>query len=172
MSAYPQNRSVTVPLTNEHKSPIPDIVGLGGALAGLGGGIAMAIVGWMIALASGTDVWESAKLIAGAIGGSPNVAPGFEAGPVLLGTLMHLGFSAAMGALFGIVFRRVFRLPSSFGVPVVSGLVYGLAIWFFAYFMILPAMNSGLLNVYAPSFVIQNLTYGVVLGMIYSYLRP
>jgi hypothetical protein len=172
MSAYSEKRGVRVPLTNEHKSPIPDIWGLGGALAGLGGGIAMALVGLFLALATGADVWAAPKLIAGALGGSPTVAAGFEAGPVVLGTIMHLAFSMGMGALFGIVFRRIFRLPSSFGVPIVSGLVYGLAIWFVAYFMVLPILNSGLLQVYAPGFVIQNLTYGVVLGLIYSYLRP
>ncbi len=172
MEVGAENRSLNLPLSNARQSPIPDIVGLGGALAGLGGGIAMALVGGIIALSSATDIWQTSKLIAGAIGGSPIVAPGFDAGPVILGTLMHIAFSMIMGALFGIVFRRTLKLPSGFGLPIVGGLIYGLAIWFVAYFMVLPALNSGLLQVYAPAFIIQNLTYGVVLGLIYTYLRP
>ena len=172
MEAQAEKRSLNLRLTDARKSPIPDIVGLDGALAGLGGGIAMALVGWLISLSSGSDIWQTPKLIAGAIGGSSTVAPGFEAGPVLLGTIMHFAFSMIMGALFGIVFRRALHLPSSFGLPIVGGLIYGLALWFIAYFMVLPALNSGLLSVYAPAFIIQNLTYGIVLGIIYTYLRP
>jgi hypothetical protein len=172
MEARFENRTLTVPGTPVRTSPLPDIVGLGGAVAGIGGGIAMALVGALIALATGTDVWLAPKLIASAIGGSANVSPGFELGPVALGSLLHLINSALLGALFGIVVRRIFKLPSSFGIPLVSGLIYGLAIWFVAYFMVLPILNPGLSAVYAPAFIIQNLTYGVVLGILYSYLRP
>jgi hypothetical protein len=172
MEARFENRTLSVPVAPARTSPLPDIVGLGGAVAGLIGGVAMALVGVMIALATGTDIWQAPKLIANAIGGTPNVSPGFEAGPVLLGSLMHLLTAALFGALFGIVFRRTFNLPSSFGIPLVSGLIYGLGIWFVDYFMVLPMLNPGLSAVYSPAFVIQNLTYGVVLGIAYSYLRP
>jgi hypothetical protein len=160
------------PPEEQRVSPLPDVIGLGGAIAGIGGGIAMAIVGWLIALATGTDVWLTPKLIAVAAGGPEVVRPGFELGPVFAGTIMHLIASAVLGAIFGIVTRRIMRLPSGFGIPLVSGFIYALAVWFVAYFMVLPFMNPALLTIYAPAFLIQNLTFGVVMGMIYAYLRP
>jgi hypothetical protein len=154
-------------------SPLPDVVGLGGAVAGVVGGLAMALVGMLLALAMGQDVWTTPKTIAAVLSGdSSPIAPGFALGPVLVGSLVHLVTSAGLGAIFGIVTRRTLKLPSSFGLPVVSGLIYSLAIWLVAYFIFLPSMNTVLLDIYAPAFIIQNIVYGIVLGVTYSYLRP
>ena len=90
-------------------SPLPDIVGLGGAVAGLGGGLAMALVGALIARSMGQDIWLQARRIASVVYGQPVIVQaGFDAGPVLVGTLILLIISAALGALFGIITRRLF----------------------------------------------------------------
>src|SRR5215813_8470395 len=110
--------STTSPTIRPAVSPLPDIIGLGGAVAGLGGGVAMAIVGAIISASLGGDIWLEAKQIAAVVYGPSAVAqPGFVAGPVLVGTLLHLIVSAAFGALFGIVTRRVIGLTSEFGTP-------------------------------------------------------
>src|SRR5262249_57673042 len=88
-------------------SPLPDVVGLGGALAGLAGGVAMAVVAALMAGAMGEDIWQEVKRIAAIVYGPAAVAaPGFAIGPVLVGTLIHLIVSALLGAIFGIVMRR------------------------------------------------------------------
>ncbi len=98
--------------------------------------------------------------------------PGFVAGPVLLGTLLHLLVSAAFGAIFGIVTRRVLHLTSDFGTLLMAGVIYGMLIWVVGYFVVLPLFNPALLQTYAPAFVIQHLIYGAVTGLIYTWLRP
>lgn len=153
-------------------SPLPNIIGLGGALAGLAGGLAMAIVGAIISLVLNGDIWLEAKQIASVVYGTSVNRPGFEAGPVLVGTIIHLTISAGLGAAYGIVLRRVLKLPSDVGVPLVAGLIYGLMIWFVAYFVVLPSANPSLLQTYAPAFVVQHLVYGLVTGLVYSLLRP
>ena len=82
--------STSSPAVRPAVSPLPDIVGLGGAVAGLGGGLAMAIVGAIISASLDGDIWLEAKQIAGVVYG-PAVAaqPGFAAGPVIVGTLLH-----------------------------------------------------------------------------------
>jgi len=37
---------------------LPDVIGLGGALAGLAGGLAMAVVAALIAASMGQDIWH------------------------------------------------------------------------------------------------------------------
>ena len=166
------NRSTTLP-TIERQSVLPDIAGLGGAIAGLIGGLAMALAGFLMALASGEDIWYAPKQIAAAFVSTPlSEQPGFVLWPVVAGSLMHLLFSVVLGAVFGIVTRRLLHLPSRFGIPVVTGLIYGLTIWLIAYFVFLPVMNPQLLHIYAPIFIIQHIVYGVVLGATYSLLRP
>jgi len=154
-------------------SPLPDIVGLGGALAGLGGGIAMAVAGAIISGSLGGDIWLESKQIAATVLG-PSVAaqPGFVPGPVLLGTLLHLIASAALGALFSIITRRLLHLTSEFGTPLLTGLIYGMLIWLVGYFVVLPLLNPLLLETYAPAFIVQHLIYGAVTGLLYTWLRP
>ena len=165
--------STSSPTLRPSVSPLPDIVGLGGAVAGLGGGLAMALVGAAIAAWMGHDIWLEAKQIAAVIYGPAAAAqPGFVAGPVIVGSLLHLIVSALCGAVFGIVTRRMLHLTSDFGTPVLAGLIYGLLLWMVAYFVILPIANPLLLNSYAPAFLIQHVVYGAVTGMLYTWLRP
>jgi hypothetical protein len=154
-------------------SPIPNVIGLGGAIAGLAGGVAMAVVAALLSASLGQDIWHEPKRIAVIVyGPSALAASGFDPGPVLVGTLIHLLVSALLGAIFGIVTRRWLHLTSDFGTPVMAGLVYGLLIWMVAYFVALPLLNPSLLEVYTPAFIIQHVAYGVVLGLVYMWLRP
>ena len=163
----------TTPRAMRQVSPLPDVIGLGGALAGLGGGVAMAIVAALLSAAMGHDIWRQPKLIAAMLYG-PSVAQeaGFVAGPVLLGTLIHLVVAAALGAVFGIVTRRWLHLTSDFWAPVLAGLLYGLIIWLVAFYVVLPILDPLLLEMYTPAFIIQHLAYGLVTGLLYMWLRP
>jgi hypothetical protein len=165
--------STSSPSMRPAVSPLPDIVGLGGALAGLGGGLAMALVGAALTASLGNDIWHEAKQISAVIYGPAVVAqPGFVAGPVIVGSLLHLIVSAICGAIFGIVTRRVLHLTSDFGTPVLAGLIYGLLLWMVAYFAVLPIVNPLLLDSYTPAFIIQHVVYGAVTGILYTWLRP
>lgn len=165
--------STTSPAVRSAASPLPDIVGLGGAIAGLIGGLAMAIVGAIISASLGGDIWLEAKQIAAVVYGPAAAAqPGFAAGPVLVGTLLHLIVSTALGALFSIVTRRIFHLTSEFGTLLMAGLIYGMLIWLVSYFAVLPLINPLLRETYAPGFIVQHLVYGAVTGLVYTWLRP
>jgi Family of unknown function (DUF6789) len=166
--------SSLAPTTRAANSPLPDIVGLGGALAGLAGGLAMAIVAALVSLVRGQDIWLEAKEIATVVLGSQQARqPGFIAMPILVGTLIHLIISTLLGALFGIVTRRIFRLTSDFGTPLLAGLIYGMLVWFVTYFFVLPIIDPLLReSTYAPAFIIQHIVYGSVTGLCYTWLRP
>ncbi len=165
--------SHSTPAPQSAVSPLPDVIGLGGALAGLAGGLVMAVVAALISASMGQDIWHESKRIAAIVyGPSALAASGFDLGPVLTGSLIHLLVSALLGAIFGIVTRRWLHLTSDFGTPVMAGLVYGLLIWMAAYFVVLPLLNPALLDVYTPAFIIQHVAYGVVLGLVYMWLRP
>jgi hypothetical protein len=166
--------STSSPLKSRTTAPaLPDVVGLGGALAGLAGGVAMALVAALLAASMGQDIWHESKRIAAIVyGPAALAAPGFDLGPVLVGSLIHLVVSALLGALFAIITRRWLHLTSDFGTPVLAGLIYGLMIWMVAYFVALPVLNPALLDVYAPAFIIQHVAYGIVTGLVYMWLRP
>ncbi|MBC8162785.1 MAG: hypothetical protein H7Z42_16360 [Roseiflexaceae bacterium] len=154
------------------RSWLPDVIGLGGAIAGLAGGAAMALVGVLTSLILGGNIWIEPKAIAAPFFGPTVMRPGFEFGPVLVGTILHFATAALLGAIYSIVTRRILKLPSDIGVPVLAGLIYGFFIWAVAYFLLLPLVNTFLRAQYAPAFIMQHLVYGVVLGLVYATLRP
>ena len=96
-----------------------------GAVAGLCGGVAMALA--MMALSAGVrqSVWSMPQRLAGII-----LGPGVKergAVPIALGLAMHAVFSIGFGVLFALV---VNRLTHEFWM---TGLAYGLTLWVFNY---------------------------------------
>ncbi len=161
------------PVERRAVAPLPDTIGPAGALAGLGGGLAMALIGALLTHALDQDRWLQLKVIASMVLGSAATAQsGFVAGPVLLGALIHLAVAALLGALFEIGMRRIARLPSDYGIPEVAGLAYGVLIWMMAFFIVIPVVSPLLLQIYAPALIIQHLVYGAITGLLYSLLRP
>ena len=95
--------STSSPAVRPAVSPLPDIVGLGGAIAGLGGGLAMAVAGAIISASLNGDIWLEAKQIAGVLYGPAAAAqPGFVAGPVIVGWV-----SASFGLRLGLLFLAI-----------------------------------------------------------------
>jgi hypothetical protein len=160
-------------ITRRTVAPLPDIMGLAGALAGLGGGLAMTLIGALLTQALDQDHWLQLKLIASVVLG-PAVAAqlGFVAGPIIIGALIQLGLSALLGSIFEFLMRRIARRPSAYGLAEVAGLAYGLLIWLMAFFVVIPMLIPLLRQIYEPALIIQHLVYGAVTGLLYSMLRP
>ena len=157
------------------KRTLPDVIGLGGAVAGFLAGAVMVVISPLLSMLSGISIWEPPKLIAAALLGSSAVSePGFILGPVLLGTLIHFVVSIALGFMFGVVSHRILHMTTDFGMPVYAGLCYGLLIFFVAYFVILPQVNPTLLEsgTGMGPVIAQNLVFGVSLGIFYMLVRP
>ena len=149
------------------------MIGLAGALAGLGGGFAMTLISALLTHALDQDHWLQLKVIASLVLGSAATAQlGFVAGPIIIGVLIQLGLATALGALFELLMRRIARRRSNAGLPEVAGLVYGLLIGLVAFFGVIPMLVPLLLQIYAPALLIQHLVYGAVTGLLYSMLRP
>jgi hypothetical protein len=161
------------PAARRALKPLPDIIGVAGAIAGLGGGLAMLLIGALLTHALDQDLWLQLRIIAGLVLG-PAVATeaGFAAQPILVGGLIHLAAAALLGALFEVALRQFARRYTNDATPEVAGLVYGLLIWLVAFFGVIPAVSPLLLQIYEPALIIQHLVYGAVTGLLFSMLRP
>ncbi len=152
---------------------LPNIMGLGGAVAGFLAGIVMIVLSPLLSLLTGISIWLPPKLIAATVLG-PAVAntPGFAFGPVVIGGALHLVTSVVLGLIFGIVFNRVFHVTTDFGTPLLLGLVYGLLIFVLAYAVVLPVLNPMLASSWLAPLIAQNMVFGICLGGFYTLLRP
>ncbi len=159
--------------TRRRLLPLPDVAGLGGAIAGFLAGLVMIGISPLLSLLTGISIWEPPRLIAATLLG-PEVATesGFAFTPVLTGTLLHMAVSVGLGLIFGIVFRRVFHMTTEFGTPMLFGLCYGLLIFLVGYAFLLPAINPLVRDSYLMPLIVQNMVFGVCLGMFYLWLRP
>ena len=152
---------------------LPNIMGLGGAVAGFLAGIVMIVLSPVLSLLTGIGIWVPPKMIAATVLG-PSVAetPGFELVPVMVGGGLHLVTSVVLGLIFGLVFNRVFHVTTDFGTPLLLGLCYGLLIFVLAYAVILPVINPMLGSSWVAPLIAQNMVFGICLGGFYTLLRP
>ena len=152
-------------------------IGLAGAVAGLVAGLVMAVYAIIASatfLGQGffTPLYGIASPIIGpeAMGTSMKQGVYFDFGPALLGVIVHLLWSAFYGIIFGLIVAAA-RLRG--GLAFVAGLVYGLLVFLFMSYVILPIVGVGGMPgmVGYPSFIAEHLLFGAVLGL-WPVLRP
>ena len=129
---------------------------LDGLIAGFGAGIVMALYVVLAGLLSGDGPAQALSRF------DPSATPS----PVT-GTTVHLAVASIYGLLFGLISRWVARrrrLNALF-----SGLVYGLLIFVFAQFVILPSTTTALRELSAIHFAVAHAIYGLSLGFLFSH---
>ena len=154
-------------------STLPHVMRGGGISAGLGGGLAMMIVEGSVAGLFWDDRWLYPNVLAAVVdrpGASAQLNLG--GGPLFLGLAIHFLLAALFGAIFDIVYHRMLRLTTDFGLPMYSGLAYGVWLWVANYYVVLPALGAGLPETYAAPFLLQHLIYGSTTGLLYIWLAP
>lgn len=152
---------------------LPDVIGLGGGVAGFLAGAVMVLLSPILSWINGVTMWEPPRLIAATVLGASAInETGFALVPVLAGLLIHMLTSVVLGVIFGLVSNRLLHLTTDFGLPVYVGLVYGMLIFFVAYFLILPAINPMLADSPMGPLIAQNVVFGMCLGIFYLLVRP
>ncbi len=152
---------------------LPDVLGLGGAVAGLFAALLMVLLSPLLSWLSGLSIWTPPKLIAATVYGPRVVAtPDFALGPVLTGLGLHVATSIILGLGFGVIYHRLLHLTTAFGMPLLLGLCYGIGIFIGAYFVALPTIDPPLAEAVLAPFLAQNLVFGLCLGSLDGWLRP
>lgn len=123
------------------------------AIEGLIAGLVAGIVMLLFLLAGGLVSAETVSLVLG--GFSTQTPPN----PVQ-GVLLHLAVSTTYGLVFGIIYMPLRRRFASW----LLGLLYAVAIYLLAHFIVLPASGSRLLEMAPIQFALGHLIYGMVLG--------
>ena len=121
-----------------------------GLLGGVVAGIAMVIYLVVVNLFAGEGVAVLNRF-------DPNAAS------PMVGVLLHLAVSGVYGAVFGIGWKYARRLD----VPTwLGGIVFGVALFLLAEFVLLPTSQSPLTKIPFVHFGIGHVIYGLVIGWI------
>jgi hypothetical protein len=137
-----------------------------GVVGGLVGGVVMGAIIWMM----------NPAVIVGAIAGLYTLQ-----GSAIAGWIAHLAHSAILGAIFAGIVRidALSGYANRVGPSAVMGIVWGFILWVIAAGLIMPLWLTAVGFPMAPPFpnwalpgsLIPHLVYGVILGVLYSFLR-
>jgi hypothetical protein len=134
----------------------------GGAVAGIAGGVVIALLMGLFDAVQGRDLWIGTKMAAYPFLGERVLQPGFDGGAVLLGLASHFGVSIIWGVLFGLL---AFGLTSA--GTIWFGLLWGLVVWIGMYYVVLPAVGAGEIARSAPLLgaVVNHLIFGLAVAI-------
>ncbi|MDI1434244.1 hypothetical protein [Polyangium sorediatum] len=134
----------------------------GGVIAGIFAGIVASLYGLLSQVAQGRDPWGVFKWASAPFLHERAFAPGFDAGAVVLGILLHFAVSIGWGALFGLLVfgANVFR-------TLVFGAAYGVIVWFVMYRFVLPAVGLGAVAERVPvgPAILEHVVFGLALAV-------
>ncbi|HUB08133.1 MAG TPA: hypothetical protein VMB50_14085 [Myxococcales bacterium] len=127
-----------------------------GALAGLAGGAAMALLAMILSATAGLSPWHpvSALLV--------ELAPSSALGAAVIpfGLFLHLVASVFLGMLFAALFGQ---FPEEVLLP--AGALYGLGIWLVIRYVAFPAASFATSGA-TPALVAEYLVYGSMLWLL------
>lgn len=127
-----------------------------GALAGLAGGAAMAVLAMIFAVSAHLSPWHPLEWMIAEV--TRAAAP--RAGLLPLGLFLHAGVSALLGVLFAALLGE---FPIEVLVP--AGALYGLAIWLALRYVIFPQVDFAAAGA-APALITEHLAYGSLLWLL------
>lgn len=145
---------------------IPTTWWLQSAVAGLVGGLAMA-VSWCIGSAlGGNGVWTPLNVIGLTLAGSAPIPTTFGS-YTLGGAFLHLLTSMCWGIVFSAVIGLAFpNLTRSVTTMVFSGLAFGVLVFLMMGEVIAPRINPDIMSLHVANYLIGHLVFGVVTSLL------
>lgn len=125
-----------------------------GLLSGILAGAVMLIFLFLVGLSGGESLTDTLLRFA---------IPGRPAHP-MTSLLIHLGMSSVYGAIYGLLYKLLPRVPKAGLARWLSGAIFGLLLYLFAILALLPNFDSSLADISSSVFLTAHLVYGLVLG--------
>ena len=138
-----------------------------GALAGMGGGMVMAMWSMIVMWLTGAGFWTPLNLIANTVWRSAPVGATFSGGALVLGLVLHMMMSMGLGMAFAVVVRSVSWLGASRAVLVMTGMVFGIMVWVVMQYGIWHAIDAAAAPKFTPwVFALGHLMFGAATALL------
>ena len=133
-----------------------------GALAGIAGGVVMAMWAMIALWADGSGFFAPLNLLAHTVWRGAPLDGTFNGGAVVLGMVIHLTTSTVLGVVLALVLARVGALRQNLAVQLVTGIGFGLIVWVVAQFGIWPLIDEQAAPKFTPwAFAIGHAIFGL-----------
>lgn len=135
----------------------------GGAIAGVVGGLAIALIAILGNLAQGRGFWLGLKGASAVfLGPARASAPGFDPSAVLLGVVIHFGVAMFWGMLFALVVYGASRATT-----IAAGIGWGFVVWVGMYYVALPLVGLAQMARAVPvgAAIVEHVIFGVATAL-------
>jgi len=138
-----------------------------GALAGMVGGVVMAMWSMIALWLAGTGFWSPLNLIANTLWRGAPAGAAFSGGALVLGLVVHMMMSMGLGMVLAVGLRTVRQLAASPAALVITGMVFGLVVWAVMQYGIWPAIDAAAAARFTPwVFALGHLMFGVATALL------
>jgi hypothetical protein len=138
-----------------------------GALAGMGGGMVMAMWSMIVMWLTGAGFWTPLNLIANTVWRSAPLDARFSGGALVLGLVLHMMMSMGLGMAFAVAVRTVGRLAASPAVLAMTGMIFGIMVWVVMQYGIWHAIDAAAAPKFTPwVFALGHLMFGAATALL------
>lgn len=136
-----------------------------GALAGIAGGMVMAIWAMLALWADGSGLFAPLNLLAHTFWRGAPLDGTFNLGAVVLGVAIHLTTSMILGVVFAVALAQVGAPRQNLARQLITGAVFGLIVWVVSQFGIWPLIDGQAAPRFTPwAFAIGHTLFGLIIA--------
>lgn len=133
-----------------------------GALAGMAGGVVMAMWSMIALWADGTGFWTPLNLIAHTLWRGAPLDGSFSGAALVLGMVIHLMMSMMLGAVLAVSLAQVGALRQNLMTRLATGMGIGLVVWLVMQYGIWPLVDADAAPEFTPwVFALGHAMYGI-----------
>ncbi|AEA23552.1 hypothetical protein ATK30_4935 [Amycolatopsis echigonensis] len=137
-----------------------------GALAGMAGGVVMAMWSMIVLLLTGSGFWTPLNLIAHTLWRSAPLDARFSIGGLVIGLVVHMMMSMVLGMVLAAVVGAVKPLGGDQVRRAATGMVFGIVVWLVMQYAVWKAVDPAAAPLFTPwVFALGHLMYGAVAGL-------
>jgi hypothetical protein len=143
-----------------------------GVIAGLIGGIVMAMIMMIVTAALGMGFLTPVYLIAATFHRDWAMTQGLSIVPLLVGLMIHMVNASIFGAIFAVLLRSIFQRSIGVVAAAGAGMFWGLLIFLVMTYAVLPRLDPAMAHAITNNsalliwWIVGHLMYGVVLGAV------
>lgn len=141
-----------------------------GAVAGMGGGVVMAMFSMVAMWLDGSGFWLPLNLIAHTAWSGAPLDATFSGAAIAIGLLIHMAISMMVGVSIALSFTRAPIFHRTATIALISGMMIGLVVWVAAQYVLWPLASEVAAKAFTPwIFAVAHAMFGIVTA---SLIRP
>lgn len=138
-----------------------------GAVAGMAGGVVMAMWSMIVLWLTGVGFWSPLNLIAHTVWRGAPLGATFSGGALVLGLVIHMMMSMILGMVLAVGVRTVAQLGRNPVTLAMTGMAFGIVVWVVMQYGVWKAVDPAAAPLFTPwVFAVGHLMFGAATALV------